>query len=652
MILPLFPAPSNNIIEKVKSLLPGASCPEDAQIIVEGKSIEENRPICDPGIQIVKRSSYDIVKDLTKENYSFALLFFAVIVRLLFNKAVKNGQYFKLADVIHSLRGHLKSSKAVQEAVIKYRRKDIFFIIDMCLIIFFCQFFGKRMQQFLEDINQQVHYTLLLKLRLSKPVYHQRICEFKKALGVTIISSIMREIKDYLYTSLALFEIDDGMIEFIAGGVSLSSNVSKIYNHYGFGKFLNFCFWHGLFAQIEGCLPRKRQQKKYSVTDLLFTYLTKLIGHGENMDDLEKELKNSIQTDKQIINPCAQSFRDLLGDLDPKELKEVQKKLACRVSRSSLKEGLIVSIDWTLIPVRGHHEGAYKCWDHVTNQQVTAYKLHVLFNSRDKQPLGFMLEEKGQTPTQALKTLIEECRKLLGRNHLGLMLYDKGYYKVESMKQLGFHEQLITPGKKFNQIKKAIESLNTRHFAGRDKDGNILYDTQVYFKEADLTLRLVVAKTYTEKYIKTKSGNKKLINGQYVKERVVTFLSYLTNIPKETLNADQIIETYAKRWSIEHFFKELNNYGLKVLPSTDYRIVQNHITMVLLIYMLVTLFKKILKGPFATCSLKTLNKNIFRAPIHRIKKEYPALFPLACEKSRSAYLLNHLYQNRKLLLPI
>jgi hypothetical protein len=383
--------------------------------------------------------------------------------------------------------------------------------------------------------------------------------------------------------------------------------------------------------------------------DLLFTYLTKLVEHGDNMDDLEKELKNSIEESKQIINPCAQSFRDLLSDLDVEELKEVQKHLARRVSRSSLKKGMIVSIDWTLIPVRGHHSGAYKCWDHVTNKQVTAYKLHVLFNSRDKQPLAFVFEEKDQTPTQVLKALIEETRQLLGVNHLGLVLYDKGYYEVESMKQIGLFEQLITPGKKFSAIKKAIEDLNLRHFVGLNKDGNMLFDTTVYFKEADLTLRLVVVKTYTEQYVRTKSGNKKMVNGNYVRERIVTFHSYLTNIPKEALDSAQVVENYAKRWSIEHFFKELNNYGLKTLPSTDYRIVQNHVAIVMLMYMLVTLFKKALGGRFAACSLKTLNKNFFRAPIFRIKKEHPDLFSMLHEESKETYLLNCLYQDRKLL---
>jgi hypothetical protein len=206
-------------------------------------------------------------------------------------------------------------------------------------------------------------------------------------------------------------------------GVSLSVNVSSIYNHYGFSKFLNFAFWHGLFAELESCIPRQKQQKKYSLCDLLFTYLTKLIEHGDNMDDLEKELKNSIEEGKQIINPCAQSFANLLADLDPKEVRQVQKIFARGVSRRSLKKGLIVSADWTLVTVRGKHEGAYICWDHVTNKKVMAYKLHVLFNSTDKQPLFFMLEEKEQTPTQILNSMIEEARKLLDVNRLGLVLY-------------------------------------------------------------------------------------------------------------------------------------------------------------------------------------------------------------------------------------
>jgi hypothetical protein len=104
-------------------------------------------------------------------------------------------------------------------------------------------------------------------------------------------------------------------------------------------------------------------------------------------------------------------------------------------------------------------------------------------------------------------------------------------------------------------------------------------------------------------------------------------------------------------WEIEHFFKELKeNYGLCVLPSTDYRVVQNHVAMVLIMYMMVTLFKKALGGGFAKCSLKTLSKNFFRASVCRIEKENPGLFPKFYEQSKEANLLNHLCKDPKLLL--
>lgn len=431
----------NSIVEKCKSLLPGSNR-EDAKIII---SADSNSSGSDQ--QIVKEGCCDIIKGLKEKDSSFAVLFFAVVIKMLFNKAVKDGQPTKLADVIYSLKEYMKSSKKVCDACSKYPKKDISFIIDMSILIFFGQFFGKMMNQFLEDINQEIYYTLCLKLRLPKPIYPQRVSEFKATLGEDLMAAIIQEIKEYLYLYLALGEINDDVIEFVARGVSLSVNMSRIYNNYGFSKFLNFAFWHGLFAQLEACLGRERQQKKYSLTNLLCTYVTKLVEHGQNMDDLEKGLKNSMEDGKQIIDPCAQSLRDLLEDLSPEELKKVQKILARRVSRHSLKKGLVVSADWTLIPVRGHHKGAYKCWDHVTNKQVMAYKLHVLFNSTDKQPLAFIFEEKDQTPTQVLKALIEEARELLGVNRLGLVLYDKGYYEVTSFKQVCLFEQLITPGK-------------------------------------------------------------------------------------------------------------------------------------------------------------------------------------------------------------
>ncbi len=65
---------------------------------------------------------------------------------------------------------------------------------------------------------------------------------------------------------------------------------------------------------------------------------------------------------------------------------------------------------------------------------------------------------------------------------------------------------------------------------------------------------------------------------------------------------------------------------------------------------MVTLFKKALGGCFATYSLKTLNKNFFRAPLHRIKEEHPDLLPMFSEESKEANLLDRLYLGQKLLL--
>ena len=70
--------------------------------------------------------------------------------------------------------------------------------------------------------------------------------------------------------------------------------------------------------------------------------------------------------------------------------------------------------------------------------------------------------------------------------------------------------------------------------------------------------------------------------------------------------------------------------------------------MVIIMYMLVTLFKKALGGRFATCTLKTLNKNFFRASLYRITKEHPQLFPKKSEEEID--LLRYLYQGHNLLL--
>ena len=133
-VLPLFSKITTNniingIVEKCKSLLPGSSRPEEVKIIIaEDKKNSSNNK------KIVKTSRTDIIKGLKGKGFSFAVLFFTVVIKLLFNKAVKNGQAGKLADIIYSLKEYMKSSQYIKEAALKYPRKNIPFIIDMCVI--------------------------------------------------------------------------------------------------------------------------------------------------------------------------------------------------------------------------------------------------------------------------------------------------------------------------------------------------------------------------------------------------------------------------------------------------------------------------------------------------------------------------------------
>jgi len=85
-ILPLFPKITTNniingIVEKCKSLLPGSSSPEEVKII-----IAEDKKNSNNNNNIVKTSRTDILKGLKGKDFSFAVLFFSVVIKLLFNK--------------------------------------------------------------------------------------------------------------------------------------------------------------------------------------------------------------------------------------------------------------------------------------------------------------------------------------------------------------------------------------------------------------------------------------------------------------------------------------------------------------------------------------------------------------------------------------
>ena len=74
----------NGIVEKCKSLLPGSGNRQEAKIVIAQGSKNSHNP------QTVK-TSFDIIKGLNEKGSSFAVLFFAVVVKLSIKRSKTGG---------------------------------------------------------------------------------------------------------------------------------------------------------------------------------------------------------------------------------------------------------------------------------------------------------------------------------------------------------------------------------------------------------------------------------------------------------------------------------------------------------------------------------------------------------------------------------
>ena len=104
-------------------------------------------------------------------------------------------------------------------------------------------------------------------------------------------------------------------------------------------------------------------------------------------------------------------------------------------------------------------------------------------------------------------------------------------------------------------------------------------------------------------------------------EPVIIIHSYLTNLSEVELEADQLLGMYGQRWGIEDFFEELQNqYYLTKFPGTSLQIINRHIILTFLLYILVQQFQKLAadwlgRTEYALMELRRFGKEFLRSPI-------------------------------------
>jgi IS4 transposase len=284
----------------------------------------------------------------------------------------------------------------------------------------------------------------------------------------------------------------------------------------------------------------------------------------------------------------------------------------------------VVAVDAVLLELFGKkYEGAKKHWDSKERRTIFGYKMHVIFSVTTGEPIAFYLHQEGDKDADVLDELTRQARQVLGVKKLGIILFDKGYWRLDEFKELvnEHRESMITPAKRYKDVKQAIADIK-KHQWRRIGLNQRCAETTVHFGEHNITFRLMAWKQLGRRALKDEKGKRlKDAEGNVMTEPVVIIHSYLTNLSEVELEADQLLGMYGQRWGIEDFFEEMQNqYYLTKFPGTSLKIINRHIILTFLLYILVQRFQKLAadwlgRAEYALMELRRFGKEFLRAPI-------------------------------------
>lgn len=253
--------------------------------------------------------------------------------------------------------------------------------------------------------------------------------------------------------------------------------------------------------------------------------------------------------------------------------------------------------------------------------------MYVIFSVTTQLPIAFYLHQEGDKDADVLDYLVEQAKLVLGVKKLGIVLFDKGFWRVDEFKQLiDRREAIVTPGKRYKTVRKAIAAISRSRWCRSYQPNERWAETSVYFGDADLRLRLVVRKRLGWRAVRDEDG--KLVkdeDGNLLKEPIILYHGYLTNLSATELDTDQVLAMYAQRWGIEDFFEEMQNqYGLRKFPGTSLELVNRHIILIFMLYTLLEGFKKLAadwmeQADYAQMELRRFGKSFLRAPLRFLR---------------------------------
>jgi hypothetical protein len=566
--------------------------------------------------------------DLLDGQFQSAELFFATMVALAKNRSCHKycpWRIHQLGSLIKEMRYRLQRAPWVQDLQAHYQREPAPRLVTRLLISFWARVFDITIQELCRLLAEDEGGTLRRAFGLpqARPCHPQRISELHRLLGGAAGQEQMHQrLRDLVGQLLDLEQLTADDVEWVAANQSFEPVLGDWGGAYGFDYFLGFVFWQGVFVKLERALVSPLKANGFNLRDFFTAYLERLDERVKTQDDLAAQLRNRLWSgpERHAVAPVSQTLTNFLAKLDLDQLVLLYQGEVRHSHRG--KKRFVVAVDAVLLELFGRYEGADWHWDAKEHRAIFGYKLHVLFSVTTGEPIGFYLHQEGDKDADVLDHLVAEARTALGVKELGIILFDKGYWRVAEFKELvaAQRESIITPGKRYQSVQQALATITRRQWQ-RVGPNLRCAETTVYFGEQEVQFRLVAWKKLGRRVVKDDDGQRvKDANGQVVTEPVVIIHSYLTNLSEVELEADQVLGMYSQRWGVEDFFEEIQNqYYLHKFPGTTLVVVKRHIILTFYLYILVQRFQKraaewLESAKYATMELRRFGKEFFQAP--------------------------------------
>lgn len=591
------------------------------------------------------REEDSLFTSLYLDNFIPAELSLAIMLALARNRI--KGRYFRpqtVSQLVREVRHRLAKDLIMAEIVACYERQPTeTSLLLRCQISAWAFIFGLAVDTLCQALEEDDHRPLRNALGQRKRCWPQRISEFHTRIGPELKQRFYVRFKDILIEVLELNTLSEVDLERAVAHQTFDFSLLAIADAYGFGYFLNYAYWQGLFAAIESALTGEVKPNAYSTRELMASYLQRLDGGIRTPSALSDELRNDLWAHdgqgRAIIAPLGRTFVERLRLVDPDKLIVFEKRLVRRALRPHLwlrghRYRPIVAIDATLLLLRGDFEGKGKFWDHVAKRAIWGYKLYVIIAVQSRLPLGFILrtvEEEQDDPqgeAQFLDKLLVQARELLGVNRLGFILFDKGFWNSDELAKLDDQEeQLITAAILYKSVKEAIAAVPRGDWIRAQRNERCA-DTRLTLPNGH-TLRLIIWKKLGRVVVRNKNSYpKRNKRGRIITKPGPVHYCYLTNLSADEWDPDQVIALYGKRWGVEDFIEEIKNqYHLGRFPGKDLKLVKVHLILTLILYVLMKQFKQLAaqwleRTEYARMELCRFSRQFLQAPkalLERIK---------------------------------